>query len=226
MPILKVVDLKKVYGKDYSEVVALDGVSFEVEKGELVAITGTSGSGKSTLMHLIGGVDVPTSGEIFVDGVSVHSQSEKELTLYRRKKVSTIYQFFNLLPMLNVRDNITLPIELDSRSVEEKRLLDVLKTLGIPDKEFYYPNQLSGGQQQRVAIARALITQPSILLADEPTGNLDSKNTLEIMELFRLSNQKFGQTILVVTHDEKVAAMCDRIIQIEDGKIVKDTGSV
>jgi len=226
MPILKVVDLKKVYGKDYSEVIALDGVSFEVEKGEFVAITGTSGSGKSTLMHLIGGVDVPTSGEILVDGVSVHSQSEKELTLYRRKKVSMIYQFFNLLPMLNVRDNITLPVELDSRSVEENRLLDVLKTLGIPDKEFYYPNQLSGGQQQRVAIARALMTQPSILLADEPTGNLDSKNTLEIMELFKLSNQKFGQTILVVTHDEKVAAMCDRIIQIEDGKIVKDTGAV
>lgn len=226
MPILKVVDLKKVYGKDYSEVIALDGVSFEVEKGEFVAITGTSGSGKSTLMHLIGGVDVPTSGEIIVDGVSVHSQSEKELTLYRRKKVSMIYQFFNLLPMLNVRDNITLPVELDSRSVEENRLIDVLKTLGIPDKEFYYPNQLSGGQQQRVAIARALMTQPSILLADEPTGNLDSKNTLEIMELFKLSNQKFGQTILVVTHDEKVAAMCDRIIQIEDGKIVKDTGAV
>jgi len=226
MPILKVVDLKKVYGKDYSEVIALDGVSFEVEKGEFVAITGTSGSGKSTLMHLIGGVDVPTSGEILVDGVSVHSQSEKELTLYRRKKVSMIYQFFNLLPMLNVRDNITLPVELDSRSVEENRLLDVLKTLGIPDKEFYYPNQLSGGQQQRVAIARALMTQPSILLADEPTGNLDSKNNLEIMELFKLSNQKFGQTILVVTHDEKVAAMCDRIIQIEDGKIVKDTGAV
>lgn len=226
MPILKVADLKKVYGKDYSEVIALDGVSFEVEKGEFVAITGTSGSGKSTLMHLIGGVDVPTSGEIFVDGVCVHLQSEKELTLYRRKKVSMIYQFFNLLPMLNVRDNITLPVELDNRTVEEKRLIDVLKVLGISDKEFYYPNQLSGGQQQRVAIARALITQPSILLADEPTGNLDSKNTLEIMELFRLSNQKFGQTILVVTHDEKVAAMCDRIIQIEDGLIVKDVKTV
>ena len=226
MPILKVSDLKKVYGKDYSEVIALDGVSFEVEKGEFVAITGTSGSGKSTLMHLIGGVDVPTSGEIFVDGVCVHLQSEKELTLYRRKKVSMIYQFFNLLPMLNVRDNITLPVELDKRTVEEKRLIDVLKILGISDKEFYYPNQLSGGQQQRVAIARALITQPSILLADEPTGNLDSKNTLEIMELFKLSNQKFGQTILVVTHDEKVAAMCDRIIQIEDGLIVKDVKTV
>ena len=222
MPILKVVDLKKVYGKDYSEVIALDGVSFEVEKGEFVAITGTSGSGKSTLMHLIGGVGVPTDGEIFVDGVSVHLQSEKELTLYRRKKVSMIYQFFNLLPMLNVRDNITLPIELDSREVEEKRLLDVLKLLGISDKEFYYPNQLSGGQQQRVAIARALMTEPSILLADEPTGNLDSKNTHEIMELFKLSNQKYDQTILIVTHDEKVAAMCDRIIQIEDGRIVKD----
>lgn len=226
MPILKVSDLKKVYGKDYSEVIALDGVSFEVEKGEFVAITGTSGSGKSTLMHLIGGVDVPTSGEIFVDGVCVHLQSEKELTLYRRKKVSMIYQFFNLLPMLNVRDNITLPVELDKRTVEEKRLIDVLKILGIADKEFYYPNQLSGGQQQRVAIARALITQPSILLADEPTGNLDSKNTLEIMELFRLSNQKFGQTILVVTHDEKVASMCDRIIQIEDGRIDKDVKTV
>lgn len=226
MALLEVKDLKKVYGKDYSEVVALDGVSFSVEKGEFVAIIGTSGSGKSTLMHLIGGVDTPTSGEITVDGASVHSQSEKELTLYRRKKVSMIYQFFNLLPMLNVRDNVTLPSELDQRIVDEKEFLDVLKALGIEDKEFYYPNQLSGGQQQRVAIARALITKPSILLADEPTGNLDSQNTLEIMELFRLSNQKFGQTVLIVTHDEKVADMCDRIIQVEDGRIVRDTVKV
>ena len=226
MALLEVKELKKVYGKDYSEVVALDGVSFSVEKGEFVAIIGTSGSGKSTLMHLIGGVDTPTAGEITVDGASVHLQSEKELTLYRRKKVSMIYQFFNLLPMLNVRDNITLPTELDQRSVDEKELLDVLKALGIEDKEFYYPNQLSGGQQQRVSIARALITKPSILLADETTGNLDSKNTLEIMELFRLSNQKFGQTVLIVTHDEKVAAMCDRIIQVEDGRIVRDTVKV
>ena len=226
MALLEVKDLKKVYGKDYSEVIALDGVSFSVEKGEFVAIIGTSGSGKSTLMHLIGGVDTPTLGEVTVDGASVHSQSEKELTLYRRKKVSMIYQFFNLLPMLNVRDNVSLPSELDKRSVDEKELLDVLKALGIEDKEFYYPNQLSGGQQQRVAIARALITKPSILLADEPTGNLDSKNTLEIMELFRLSNRKFGQTVLIVTHDEKVADMCDRIIQVEDGRIVRDTVKV
>lgn len=222
MSIVKIENLKKIYGKNYSEVTALNGISLTVEKGEFIAIVGTSGSGKSTLMHLIGGVDTPTSGSILVDGVEVHTQSERELTLYRRKKVSLIYQFFNLLPMLNVRDNVTLPLELDGRKVMETQLYDILKTLGIAEREFYYPNQLSGGQQQRVAIARSLITSPSILLADEPTGNLDSKNTNEIMELFRISNKKFHQTIMIVTHDERIAAATDRIIQLEDGRIVRD----
>ncbi len=222
MSILEIKNIHKVYGKDYHEVHALNDVSFDVEKGEFIAIVGTSGSGKSTLMHLIGGVDVPTSGSIIVDGQEIGNLSEKELTLYRRRKVSTIYQFFNLLPMLNVRDNITLPIELDGKKIKDKVLIDILKTLGIQDKEFHYPGHLSGGQMQRVAIARALITNPVILLADEPTGNLDSKNTNEIMQLFRNSNEKYNQTIIIVTHDEHVANMADRIIQIEDGRIVKD----
>ena len=222
MSILEVKDLYKTYGKDYREVTALNGVSFSVNKGEFIAIVGTSGSGKSTLMHLIGGVDSPTKGNIIVDGQDISEFSEKELTLYRRKKVSIIYQFYNLMPMLNVRENITLPLELDGKIVEDKELLSILKLLGIEDKEFHYPGHLSGGQMQRVAIARALITNPAILLADEPTGNLDSKNTREIMQLFRDSNEKYNQTIIIVTHDENVAKMADRIIQIEDGKIVKD----
>ncbi len=222
MPILEIKNIHKIYGKDYYEVHALNDVSFSAEKGEFIAIVGTSGSGKSTLMHLIGGVDVPTSGSITVDGHEIGGLSEKELTLYRRRKVSTIYQFFNLLPMLNVRDNITLPIELDGKKPDEKALRDILKTLGIEDREFHYPGHLSGGQMQRVAIARGLITNPAILLADEPTGNLDSKNTREIMELFKNSNKKYGQTIIIVTHDERVANTADRIIQIEDGRIVKD----
>jgi len=223
MPILEVRNLKKIYGKDLHEVTALDGISFSVEKGEFIAIVGTSGSGKSTLMHLIGGVDTPTSGSIVVDGEEIGGLSEKELTLYRRRKVSIIYQFYNLMPMLNVRNNVTLPVELDGKTVADKDLIAVLKLLGIEDKEFHYPGHLSGGQMQRVAIARALITNPAILLADEPTGNLDSKNTREIMQLFRASNQKYKQTIIVVTHDENVARMADRIIQIEDGKIVGDS---
>lgn len=222
MPILEVRDLRKVYGKDFREVIALNGVSFTVEKGEFISIVGTSGSGKSTLMHLIGGVDTPTSGSIVVEGREIGGLSEKELTLYRRRQVSIIYQFYNLMPMLNVHDNVLLPLELDGKKTDDKTLIDMLKALGIADKEFHYPNQLSGGQMQRVAIARGLITNPSILLADEPTGNLDSKNTQEIMQLFRYSNKKFKQTIIVVTHDENVAAMANRIIQIEDGRIVKD----
>ena len=223
MSILEIKNIHKVYGKDSHEVHALNDVSFNVDKGEFIAIVGTSGSGKSTLMHLIGGVDVPTSGNIIVDGQDIGTFTEKELTIYRRRKVSTIYQFYNLLPMLNVRDNITLPIELDGKKLDDKVLRDILKTLGIEDKEFHYPGHLSGGQMQRVAIARALITNPVILLADEPTGNLDSRNTQEIMQLFRSSNEKYNQTIIIVTHDEQVANMADRIIQIEDGKIVKDT---
>lgn len=222
MSILEIRNVTKVYGRDFREVHALNGVSFNADKGEFIAIVGTSGSGKSTLLHLIGGVDVPTDGTIVVDGQEINSLSEKELTLYRRRKVSTIYQFYNLLPMLNVRDNITLPLELDGKVIDGKALNDILKTLGIEEKEFHYPGQLSGGQMQRVAIARALITNPAILLADEPTGNLDSKNTREIMQLFRNSNIKYNQTIIIVTHDEHVANMADRIIQIEDGRIVKD----
>jgi len=223
MSILEIKSIYKIYGKDSHEVHALNDVSFNVNKGEFIAIVGTSGSGKSTLMHLIGGVDVPTSGNIIVDGQDIGTFTEKELTIYRRRKVSTIYQFYNLLPMLNVRDNITLPIELDGKKLDDKVLRDILKTLGIEDKEFHYPGHLSGGQMQRVAIARALITNPVILLADEPTGNLDSRNTREIMQLFRSSNEKYNQTIIIVTHDEQVANMADRIIQIEDGRIVKDT---
>lgn len=223
MSILEIKNINKIYGKDLRQVHALNDISFNVDKGEFIAIVGTSGSGKSTLMHLIGGVDIPTSGTIIVDGQEINSLSEKDLTLYRRRKVSTIYQFFNLLPMLNVRDNITLPMELDGNTIDDKVLIDILKTLGIEDKEFHYPGHLSGGQMQRVAIARALFTNPVILLADEPTGNLDSENTKEIMQLFRNSNQKYNQTIIIVTHDEQVANMADRIIQIEDGKIVKDT---
>ncbi len=222
MSILSIKNINKVYGKDNREVHALNNVSLQVNKGEFIAIIGTSGSGKSTLMHLIGGVDTPTSGSIVVDGQDISTLSEKELTLYRRRKVSMIYQFFNLLPMLNVRDNITLPLELDGKKIDDREFVDILKTLGIDDKEFHYPGHLSGGQMQRVAIARALITNPLILLADEPTGNLDSKNTKEIMQLFRNSNIKYNQTIIIVTHDEQVASMADRIIQIEDGRIVKD----
>lgn len=212
MSILKIRNLTKTYGKDLRAVHALNGVSFDADEGEFIAVVGTSGSGKSTLMHLIGGVDVPTGGNIIVDGQEINSLTEKELTLYRRRKVATIYQFFNLLPMLNVRDNITLPLELDGKAVDDGVLTDILKTLGIEEKEFYYPGQLSGGQMQRAAIARALITNPAILLADEPTGNLDSKNTRKIMQLFRNSNIKYNQTIIIVTHDEQVADMADRII--------------
>ena len=222
MSIVTVENLKKTYTVYDNETHALDGVSFEVEKGQFVAIIGTSGSGKSTLLHLLGGVDFPTSGRVLVDGADIYALSQKELAAFRRRRVALIYQFYNLLPMLNVRANILLPLELDGQKPDERELSRILSLLGIADKEFHYPNQLSGGQQQRVASARACITRPAILLADEPTGNLDSKNSAEIMELLTKANRELGQTIIMVTHDMSVARRADRIIEVDDGKIVKD----
>ena len=222
MSIVSVENLTKIYTVYDNETRALDGVSFEVEQGQFVAIIGTSGSGKSTLLHLLGGVDTPTSGRVVIDGADIYALSQKELAAFRRRRVALIYQFYNLLPMLNVRDNIQLPLELDGRKADPKELSRILSLLGIAEKEFHYPNQLSGGQQQRVAIARACITRPAILLADEPTGNLDSKNSAEIMELLTAANRELGQTIIMVTHDMAVARRADRVIEVEDGKIVSD----
>jgi putative ABC transport system ATP-binding protein len=222
MSIVSVENLTKTYTVYDNETRALDGVSFEVEKGQFVAIIGTSGSGKSTLLHLLGGVDTPTSGRVVIDGADIYALSQKELAAFRRRRVALIYQFYNLLPMLNVRDNIQLPLELDGRKADPKELSRILSLLGIAEKEFHYPNQLSGGQQQRVAIARACITRPAILLADEPTGNLDSKNSAEIMDLLTAANRELGQTIIMVTHDMAVACRADRIIEVEDGRIKDD----
>ena len=223
MPILTVQNLTKTYTVVNSDTTVLDHVSFNVEEGSFVAIIGTSGSGKSTLLHLLGGVDRPSSGSVIVDGEDIFSLSEKELSRYRRQKVSVVYQFYNLLPMLNVRSNVLLPLELDGRRPDERQFQSILRLLGMEEKEFYYPNQLSGGQQQRVAIARALMTEPKILLADEPTGNLDSKNSAEIISLLRESNRRLNQTILLVTHDSRIAEQADRILEISDGKIIRDT---
>ena len=223
MPILTVQNLTKTYTVVNSDTTVLDHVSFTVEEGSFVAIIGASGSGKSTLLHLLGGVDRPSSGSVIVDGEDIFSLSEQELSRYRRQKVSVVYQFYNLLPMLNVRSNILLPLELDGRRPDERQFQSILRLLGMEEKEFYYPNQLSGGQQQRVAIARALMTEPKILLADEPTGNLDSKNSAEIISLLRESNRRLNQTILLVTHDSRIAEQADRILEISDGKIIRDT---
>lgn len=222
MELLKVEHLSKVYGKGENEVRALDDVSFLIQQGEFVAIIGPSGSGKSTLLHILGGVDRPTSGHVFLDGKDVYSQNEEQLAIFRRREIGLIYQFYNLIPVLDVEENMTLPVLMDGREVNEKRLKELLHTLGLEGRKKHLPNQLSGGQQQRVSIGRALMNAPAIVLADEPTGNLDSKNSQEIMELLKLSNQKYGQTLVVITHDENLALQADRIISIEDGKIARD----
>jgi putative ABC transport system ATP-binding protein len=222
MEFLKIENLCKVYGKGENQVVALDHVSFTIEKGEFTAIIGSSGSGKSTLLHIIGGVDVPTSGKVYLDGQDVYAQSNEKLAIFRRRQVGLIYQFHNLIPTLNVVENITLPILMDKRKVNEERLNDLLDLLGLKDRKTHLPNQLSGGQQQRVSIGRALMNAPAVMLADEPTGSLDSRNGHEIINLLKLSNQKYRQTLLVVTHDENIALQADRIIGISDGKVVRD----
>ena len=222
MEILKVEQLCKTYGRDESLVRALDGVSFSVEKGEFIAIVGPSGSGKSTLLHLLGGVDRPTSGHVFVDGVDVYSQNEEQLAIFRRRQVGLVYQFYNLIPVLNVEENITLPLLLDGRKADPTYLDGLMKALGLENRKKHLPNQLSGGQQQRVSIGRALVNSPAIMLADEPTGNLDSKNSAEIMALLRMANEQYGQTLLVITHDERIAHQARRVIAIEDGKIASD----
>lgn len=222
MEILKVENLTKIYGKDNNTVRALDGVSFSVQKGEFIAIIGPSGSGKSTLLHILGGVDKPTGGKVYTGGQDVYAQSDEELAIFRRRQVGLIYQFYNLIPVLNVVENITLPVLLDGRKVNDERLEELLSTLKLKGRENHLPNQLSGGQQQRVSIGRALMNAPAIVLADEPTGNLDSKNSHEIVELLKLSNKKFGQTLIVITHDENIALQANRIIAIEDGRITRD----
>ena len=222
MEILRVENLTKVYGKGENEVRALDGVSFSVEKGEFVAVIGPSGSGKSTLLHILGGVDRPTSGRVLMDGKDVYAQNEEQLAIFRRRQVGLIYQFYNLIPVLNVTENITLPVLMDGQSVNRDRLKELITTLKLDGRENHLPNQLSGGQQQRVSIGRALMNAPAVVLADEPTGNLDSKNSKEIVDLLKISNEKYGQTLIVITHDESIALQADRIISIDDGKITKD----
>lgn len=222
MEILRVERLSKIYGKDESQVRAVDEVSFSVEKGQFVAIVGASGSGKSTLLHIIGGVDRPTSGKVFLDGQDVFAQNEDQLAIFRRRQVGLIYQFYNLIPVLNVTENMTLPVLMDGRKVNRQRLDDLVATLGLTGRERHLPSQLSGGQQQRVSIGRALMNAPAVVLADEPTGNLDSKNSQEIVELLKLSNRQYGQTLIVITHDASIALQADRILTMEDGRIVRD----
>ncbi|MCL2815902.1 MAG: ABC transporter ATP-binding protein [Oscillospiraceae bacterium] len=222
MELLKIENLCKIYGKENNQVIALDNVSLTVEKGEFVAIIGSSGSGKSTLLHIIGGVDVPTSGKVYLDGQDVYAQNNEKLAIFRRRQVGLIYQFYNLIPTLNVTENITLPVLMDKREVNQERLDELLRLLGLSDRRNHLPNQLSGGQQQRVSIGRALMNAPAVMLADEPTGNLDSKNGQEIINLLKESNKKYKQTLIVVTHDENVALQADRIIGISDGKVSRD----
>lgn len=222
MEILRVDNLTKIYGKDTTKVVALDHVSFTVEKGEFVAIVGASGSGKSTLLHLIGGVDRPTSGKVYIDGKDIFKFNDDKLAIFRRRQVGLIYQFYNLIPILNVEENITLPLALDNREVDKERLSGLLKLLGLENRKNHLPNELSGGQQQRTSIGRAIITNPTIILADEPTGNLDSKSSDEIVALLKKSNKELNQTIIMITHNMEIAKVADRIIKIEDGKIVSE----
>ena len=222
MEILKVEHLSKVYGTGENQIRALDDVSFSVENGQFVAIIGPSGSGKSTLLHILGGVDCPDSGKVYLNGQDVFAQNADQLAIFRRRQVGLIYQFYNLIPVLNVRENMTLPVELDGRKINESHLEELLETLNLKGREGHLPNQLSGGQQQRVSIGRALMNAPAVVLADEPTGNLDSQNSQEIMELLKASNKKYGQTLIVITHDEQIALQADRIISIEDGHIVRD----
>lgn len=222
MEILRAENLTKIYGTGENQVVALDHVSFSVNKGEFLAIIGPSGSGKSTLLHILGGVDTPTSGKVYMEGTDVYAQKEEQLAIFRRRQVGLIYQFYNLIPVLNVVENMTLPVRMDGRPVNKEHLNELLEILSLKGRENHLPNQLSGGQQQRVSIGRALMNAPAVVLADELTGNLDSKNSQEIVELLKYSNQKFNQTLIVITHDENIALQADRIIAIEDGKITRD----
>lgn len=222
MNIVKVEHLSKIYGSGTAQVKALDDVSFEVPKGQFLAIIGPSGSGKSTLLHLLGGVDRPTAGRVIIDGVDIYALDESKLAIFRRRQIGLVYQFYNLLPVLNVQENLSLPLLLDGRKPDVEHLSGLVNTLGLSDRLTHLPNQLSGGQQQRVSIGRALVANPAIVLADEPTGNLDSKNSQEIMDLLRVSNKKYHQTLIVITHDPAIAKKADRIIRIEDGHIVTD----
>lgn len=222
MEILKVENLSKIYGDKNNKVVALDNVSFSVNKGEFVAIVGASGSGKSTLLHLLGGVDKPTSGTVYVDGKDIYKLNDDNLAIFRRRQVGLIYQFYNLIPILNAEENITLPLELDNRKVNKKDVDELLEVLGMENRRKHLPNELSGGQQQRISIGRALITKPAIVLADEPTGNLDSKSSDEIISLLRKANKQYKQTIIMITHNMEIAKIADRIIEIEDGHIVRE----
>lgn len=226
MEILRVENLNKIYGKGENEVKAVNNISFSVQKGEFLAIIGASGSGKSTLLHLLGGVDRPTSGKVYIDGKDIYQLDDEQLAIFRRRQVGLIYQFYNLIPILNVEENIALPCNLDGKEVNKKELEELLKTLNLEKRRTHLPNELSGGQQQRVSIGRAIINKPAIMLADEPTGNLDSKASEEIISLLRLSNKKYNQTVIVITHDEKIALEADRVITIDDGKIIKDERNV
>lgn len=222
MTILEVEHLSKIYGTGSTAVKALDDISFQVEKGEFTAIIGPSGSGKSTLLHILGGVDRPTAGNVKIGGTDIYTMNENNLAIFRRRQIGLIYQFYNLIPVLNVEENITLPLLLDGRKIDRGQLDEILNTIGLKERVKHLPNQLSGGQQQRASIARALINHPALVLADEPTGNLDSKNSSEIIELLKMSHEKYKQTLIVITHDERIALQADRILTIEDGKISED----